>query len=112
VLTGTLGKRATAIYLSAIAVCSVLMGWAVDQAYAAMGISARAAAGQAAEIVPGWLQWGAALLIVAVSIKPTTLKLRSWIDRKKTAETPAAEPPAAAPPASPLSSATFCSGAT
>jgi uncharacterized membrane protein YraQ (UPF0718 family) len=112
VLIGTLGKRATAIYLSAIAVCSVLMGWAVDQAYAAMGVSARAAAGQAAEIVPGWLQWGAALLIVAISIKPTTLKLKSLLEKKETAESTAAENLAAPAPASPLPSAAACSGAT
>jgi hypothetical protein len=113
VLIGTLGKRATAIYLSAIAICSVLMGWAVDQAYAALGISAKAAAGQAAEIVPGWLQWGAALLIVAISIKPTTLKLKSLLEKKETAEPPAAATLAAPAPVSlPLPSAAACSGAT
>ena len=52
VLLGTMGKRATAIYLAAIAVCSVLLGLAVDQVYAVLGISAKAAAGQAAEIFP------------------------------------------------------------
>jgi len=112
VLIGTLGKRATAIYLSAIAVCSVLMGWAVDQAYAAMGVSARAAAGQAAEIVPGWLQWGAALLIVAISIKPTTLKLKSLLEKKETAVPPGAATLTAPAPVSPLPSAAACSGAT
>jgi uncharacterized membrane protein YraQ (UPF0718 family) len=106
VLAGTLGRRAVVIYLSAIAVCSVLMGWAVDQAYAAMGISAKAVAGQAAEFIPGWLQWGAALLIVAISIKPTTLKLKSLLEKKETAESPA---PA---PINSLASAMSCSGAT
>jgi hypothetical protein len=112
VLVGALGKRAVVIYLSAIAVCSVLMGWAVDQAYAAMGISARAAAGQAAEIVPGWLQWGAALLIVAISIKPTTLKLKSLLERKETVEPPPVAAPAVPPLVSHISSAASCSGAT
>ncbi len=111
VLVGTLGKRAVVIYLSAIAVCSVLMGWAVDQAYAAMGISARAAAGQAAEIIPGWLQWVAALLIVAISIKPTALKLKSLLEKKKATEPPAAAALATPPPVSPLTSAAPCSGA-
>jgi hypothetical protein len=77
-----------------------------------MGISARAAAGQAAEIVPGWLQWGAALLIVAISIKPTTLKLKSLLEKKETAEPPAAATLAAASPVSPAPSAAACSGAT
>jgi hypothetical protein len=112
VLMGTLGKRATVIYLSAIAVCSVLMGWAVDQAYAAMGISARAAAGQAAAIVPGWLQWGAALLIVAISIQPTALKLKSLLEKKNPAEPPTSARLAATASVSPLSSAAPCCGAT
>ncbi len=111
VLAGTLGKRATAIYLAAIAVCSVLMGWALDQAYAAMGISAKAVAGQAAEIVPAWLQWAAALLIVAISVKPTVLKLKSWLEKTVTATEPPAAAAAALPTAPPASAA-LCSGAT
>ena len=111
VLAGTLGKRATAIYLAAIAVCSVLMGWALDQVYAAMGISAKAVAGQAAEIVPAWLQWAAALLIVAISVKPTVLKLKSWLEKTVTATEPPAAAAAALPTAPPASAA-LCSGAT
>src|SRR5210317_597599 len=38
VLVGTLGKRATAIYLSAIAVSAVFFGLVVDQVYISMGI--------------------------------------------------------------------------
>jgi uncharacterized membrane protein YraQ (UPF0718 family) len=111
VLAGVLGKRATAVYLAAIAVCAVLMGWAVDQTYAALGVSAKAAAGQAAEIVPVWLQWAAALLIVCISVKPTTLKLKSLFERKAAGEPPLA---AAAPPATlnPLNPPLSCSGAT
>jgi hypothetical protein len=111
VLTGTLGKRATVIYLAAISVCSVLLGWALDQAYAAMGISAKAAAGQAAEIVPAWLQWAAALMIVAISVKPTMLKLKSWFEKTPAAgELPTAAA-AARPPNAPPASAPLCSGA-
>lgn len=108
VLVGTLGKRAVAIYLAAIAGCSVLLGWAVDQAYAVLGISARAAAGQAAEFVPGWLQWAAALLIVAMSIQPTILKFKSLLEKKVAVGPPAA---GAREPAAPPPSAPSCSGA-
>ncbi len=101
VLAATLGRRATALYLAAIAVCAVLMGWAVDEVYAALGISAKAAAGQAAEIVPAWLQWASALLIVAISVKPTTLKLKALLEGKGAAAPPPVDPP---PPA--------CRGAT
>jgi uncharacterized membrane protein YraQ (UPF0718 family) len=85
VLLGTMGKRATAIYLAAIAVCSVLLGLAVDQVYAAWGVSAKAAAGQAAELFPAWAQWIAAVAVVAISVKPTVQKLKSIIEKKGSA---------------------------
>ncbi len=107
VLAATLGKRATALYVAAIAVCAVLMGWAVDEVYAVLGISAKAAAGQAAEIVPVWLQWTAALIIVAISVKPTTLKLKALFEKKGAAEPAVAAPP----PVDPLPPPT-CAGST
>jgi hypothetical protein len=112
VLAGILGKRATAVYLAAIAVCSVLMGWVVDQAYATMGISAKATVGQAAEVVPVWLQWAAALLIIGISIKPTLLKLNSLVEGKRTAETPEAEAGADPAEMAAPTSALSCCGAT
>ena len=108
VLLGTMGKRATAIYLTAIAVCSVLLGLAVDHVYAALGISAKAAAGQAAEIFPAWLQWIAAVAVVAISVKPTVQKLKSIIEKKG----PAAAAHCAPEAGNPLPSGASCSGAT
>jgi uncharacterized membrane protein YraQ (UPF0718 family) len=70
VVTGILGKRATAIYLSTIAVSAVIFGLAVDQVYAGLGISAQAMVGQASEMVPLWVQWVGAFLVLALSIKP------------------------------------------
>ena len=70
VLVGTLGKRATFIYLSSIAVCSVLFGLMVDQIYVYWGISAQAMVGQASEVIPLWLQWAGALFVLILSIKP------------------------------------------
>ena len=70
VLIGTLGKRATTIYLSSIAVCSVIFGLLVDQIYGYWGLSAQAIVGQASELVPLWLQWAGALVVVVLSIKP------------------------------------------
>lgn len=70
VLTGVLGKRATAIYLTSIAVCAVLFGLIVDQVYASLGISAQAVVGQASEIVPEGVGIIGALIILAMSIKP------------------------------------------
>ncbi len=119
VLLGTLGKRATAIYLSAIAVCSVLLGMVVDQVYMALGISAKAAAGQAAEVFPAWVQVIAAMAVVAISVKPTVQKLKSLIEKKGGSATasmekkyPAAEAKPAPSAGHRLSSEPLCRGAT
>jgi uncharacterized membrane protein YraQ (UPF0718 family) len=77
VLIGTLGKRSTAIYLTAIAVCSVLLGLAVDQVYLSFGVSAKAMVGQASEVLPLWAQWAGALVVLVLSIKPILGFLRS-----------------------------------
>ena len=70
VLIGTLGKRATAIYLSSIAVCAIIFGLLVDQIYRYWGFSAQAIVGQASEVVPLWLQWTGALVVILLSVKP------------------------------------------
>jgi hypothetical protein len=77
VLTGTLGKRATAIYLASIAVCAVLFGLIVDRVYASLGISAQAVVGQASEIVPEWAGWLGAIAILGMSIKPVWGAIRA-----------------------------------
>lgn len=94
VLFGTLGKRATAIYLTAIAVCSVLFGLLVDQVYARLGISAQAVAGQAAELLPAWLQWAGAVAVVLLSVKPLVrLAVARFPKRRKPYPDPAAPLP-------------------
>jgi hypothetical protein len=70
VLFGILGKRATTIYLITIATSAVLFGLAVDGIYSFFEISAQAVVGQAAEIIPHWAQWSAALILILLSIKP------------------------------------------
>ena len=85
VLTGILGKRATAIYLGTIAVSAVFFGLVVDHIYAIMGFSAQAMVGQASEVVPLWAQWSGALLILLLSIKPIYSKMRSLTQRWKSA---------------------------
>lgn len=79
VLTGVLGKRATTIYLTTIAVSAVFFGLMVDQIYAAMGISAQAMIGQASEIIPSWAGLTGTLIILFLSIKPIFQKMRAWI---------------------------------
>jgi uncharacterized membrane protein YraQ (UPF0718 family) len=82
VLFGVLGKRATIIYLSAIAVFAVAFGLAVDQVYASFGFSAQATIGQAAEIIPLWAQIGATALLLVLSVKPVGRSLKALVLRR------------------------------
>ena len=82
VLPGVLGRRAVAIYLAAIAVMAVLCGLAVDRVYALLGISAQAAVGQAAEIVPSAAKALAAALLLAISVKPVTGWIKGLLNKK------------------------------
>jgi uncharacterized membrane protein YraQ (UPF0718 family) len=81
VLVGMLGKRAVAIYLGSIAVISVLAGLTVDWIYALSGITARAAVGQAAELVPVAFQYAAALILIAISVRPLAGSGRGWLEK-------------------------------
>ena len=111
VLVNILGKRATAIYLLAIAVCAVLFGLAVDQVYAVLGISAKAVAGKAAEIIPAGVQWVAAAVVLVISVKPVAAKLCALFKRSTPSEKDhAAEIPA--PDKDTISTPTACSGST
>lgn len=83
VLFGLLGKRATVIYLSAIALVSIACGLALDQVYALFGISARAVAGQAKEIIPDWAQVVGAFVLVLMSIRPLYRLITSRIKKAK-----------------------------
>jgi len=75
-LTGLLGKRATARYLAAIALVSVVCGLALDAVYAGAGITAGAVIGKAAEIIPQPVELAGALFLVAISAKPIWRALR------------------------------------
>jgi len=86
VLISVLGKRATAIYLASIAICSVLFGLIVDQIYLYWGISAQAMVGQASEVIPMWAQWAGALLVLILSIKPLYGAIASRFKSGKTAD--------------------------
>ncbi|MFH1349480.1 MAG: SO_0444 family Cu/Zn efflux transporter [Pseudomonadota bacterium] len=79
VLLGILGKRATAIYLSSIAVSAVGFGLIVDQVYSFLGLSARAMAGQAVEIIPDSIQIVGALILLILSLRPVYGKLKSLL---------------------------------
>ncbi len=61
---GLLGKRTLGIYLASIVICTLLMAFVTDAVYTAMGISAKAQAGAyAQELIPYWLELGAAIVL-------------------------------------------------
>jgi uncharacterized membrane protein YraQ (UPF0718 family) len=81
VLLGILGKRATAIYLTTIAVSTVLFGLALDTVYTSFGLSAQAMAGQASELIPAWTEWVGAVILLLLSVKPVSCSLIARVRR-------------------------------
>lgn len=79
VLVGLLGKRASTLYLVAIAVISVLCGLALDVIYLSLGISAVAVAGEAAEVVPPALMLTATIVLLLLSVKPLLAIIQGWL---------------------------------
>ena len=66
VVYGLFKKRATIIYLSSIAVCSIIMGLLLDAVYHNFGISAQSVAGSAGELLPHWFSIAAAVLLACL----------------------------------------------
>ncbi len=85
VLFGILGKRATAVYLASIALVSVACGLVLDRVYVHFGISAQAAAGQAAELLPFSVQVAGALSLLILSVRPLYRALNSFVCRTSSA---------------------------
>jgi uncharacterized membrane protein YraQ (UPF0718 family) len=83
VLTGVLGKRATAIYLTTIAISAVFFGLVVDQIYASFGLSAQAIIGQASEIMPMWAGLVGTLIIIFISVKPVFQAIKARLKPAK-----------------------------
>ncbi|MCW5202597.1 SO_0444 family Cu/Zn efflux transporter [Desulfobulbus sp. US4] len=83
VLVGLLGKRATALYLTSIAVVSVLCGLAVDAVYSMLGISVIAAVAKHGKMLPEQLTVAASLVLLALSIRPIKNSLQRRFERKK-----------------------------
>ena len=62
----------------------MLSGLTVDMIYSGFGISASAIAGQAGEVIPYWLQFVGALIVILLSVKPLYLFSNRFITQKKT----------------------------
>jgi hypothetical protein len=76
VMAGIIGKRATAIYLAAIAVSTVVFGLILDQVYSALGVSAQAIVSGTATEIPAWIEVAGALTLVLLSLPLFFRKIR------------------------------------
>lgn len=93
VLGNLIGKRATALYLASIAGTSVVWGLLVDGLYARLGISPRAAMGQAAELLPAEVQLAGAVIVLLLSARPLSRVIGGWRRRLFTPGSTGGPPP-------------------
>jgi hypothetical protein len=56
---------------------------ALDQVYAFLGVSAKAMAGHATELIPPWVQVGGAVVLLALTIRPVYRTFQSKLMRGK-----------------------------
>jgi len=66
VMFKVLGRRAAALYLFAISISSLFLGWLVDRGYSALGLDIRAVVAQAGEVLPHWVGVTSALVILVL----------------------------------------------
>ncbi|MDH4321566.1 MAG: SO_0444 family Cu/Zn efflux transporter [Desulfobulbaceae bacterium] len=83
-LTGMLGRNATLRYLAMLSISAVTCGLILDWLYAFFDITAKAAVGQAAEIVPYPVKFIGALILIALSMPPLAKTIRTLSRRKPT----------------------------
>lgn len=83
VLLGILGKKATVIYLVAMAGIAVLCGLALDLVYFSLGISAMAVVGEAGEIMPDSISTAAVVLLLCLSISPLFSSIKKRFSKEK-----------------------------
>ncbi len=82
VLLGVLGKRATIIYMSTIALSAICFGLAVDRIYLFFGTSINATVIQGFEMVPTWIQSAGAVLLLVLSVKPVWGTIKRFFLRR------------------------------
>jgi len=81
VLTGMLGRKATIRYLVILSASAVTCGLLLDRTYSLLGHTARAAAGQAAELIPYPVQLFCTFILIALSIPTFVRAIRQLIHR-------------------------------
>ncbi len=81
VLTGILGKRATALYLISISLVSIACGLILDWVYLGLGLNATAQLGQAAEVFPRSVMVASSLVLLLLSIAPLWKMITSRLNK-------------------------------
>jgi len=64
VMLKTLGKRAAALYVLSIVICSLALAWVVDQLYIALGLDIRAVVSEVGETLPHWVGVTSGLILL------------------------------------------------
>jgi len=67
-ISSLFGKKSLLIYLSSIAICSIVLGYFTDMLYHGMSISATATVGQTADFIPHFVQISGAVILAALLI--------------------------------------------
>ncbi|MCF8055527.1 MAG: SO_0444 family Cu/Zn efflux transporter [Desulfocapsa sp.] len=83
VLLGLLGKKATALYLVAMAGIAVLCGLVLDLIYFSLGISASAIVSERSDILPESVSLAAVLILFLLSAHPLMTAIQKWTVKKK-----------------------------
>jgi uncharacterized membrane protein YraQ (UPF0718 family) len=82
VILAILGRRATAIYLTVIALGAVVLGLITDRLYEGLGWSAQALAGSHTELLPVWVKATAALALVLLSLPVLARRLKDLREKR------------------------------
>ena len=64
VMLKTMGKRAAGLYVFSIVVCSLVLAWATDRLYAALGLDIQAVVSEVGETLPEWMGIASAIVIL------------------------------------------------
>ena len=81
---GILGRRTLGIYLGSILICTLIMGFVTDAVYGLVGISAAAQAGvHAGELIPYWLELGAAIVLICLIVRVFGRKISARLSARR-----------------------------
>jgi uncharacterized membrane protein YraQ (UPF0718 family) len=64
VMLKTLGKRAAALYVTSIILCSLVLAWLVDRLYVGLGLDIRAVVSHVDETLPEWAGVASAVAVL------------------------------------------------